>query len=283
MNLYDPTLAELLNWYKDAGVSAPMTDGPIDQFELSKAKSPAPAQKSVITELPKDAQHKVSKPISAPSVTAPLVANAPTVPDESVIQTAKDLAGSANTLEELRQVLNDFDGCNLKPAARNTVFSDGAAGSPLMVIGDAPDIDEDKQGVPFAGKSGQLFNKMMEAIGLDRNTIYLTTIIPWRPPGNRAPSPQETEICRPFIERHIELAKPEILMVMGGLSAKILLSTAKGILSLRGRWTDISIGGQTYPVLPTLHPSYLLRQAEQKRMSWQDLLMVKKKLDDESK
>lgn len=280
MTAIDTTLAELLNWYEDAGVDAPMVDEPVDQFELSKVKSANPAQKPAAAAEASTPNKLDSAPNTPARITAPPAQGVPTVPDENAIQNAKDLAASAGSLEELRQILGDFAGCNLKFAARNTVFSDGTAQSPLMIIGDGPDIHEDKQGVPFVGDSGQLLDKMLQAIGLDRRSVYLTTVLPWRPPGNRAPSPQETAICRPFIERHIQLAKPKVLMAVGGLAAKVLLNTPKGILTLRGKWTEVSIDDQAYPTLPTLHPSYLMRQPEQKRMSWQDLLTVKKKLDE---
>ena len=158
------------------------------------------------------------------------------MPDEAQVALARELRGTAATLDELRQSMADFDGCNLKFTAKNLVFADGNPEADLMLVGEAPGRDEDIEGLPFVGRSGQLLDRILAAIGLDRRSAYIANVIPWRPPGNRTPTPQETEICRPFIERQIELAKPKVLVTLGGPSAKVLLNTTEGVLRLRGNW-----------------------------------------------
>src|SRR5690606_41650696 len=159
------------------------------------------------------------------------------------------------------------------------VFADGNPQANVMFVGEAPGRDEDLEGKPFVGRSGQLLDRMLSAIGLDRSSAYISNVIPWRPPGNRAPTPQETEICRPFIERHIELVKPKVLVHLGGASAKTLLNTTEGILRLRGNWRIYSgAAGLEIPAMPTLHPAYLLRTPAHKRLAWRDFLEVKMKL-----
>ena len=265
---YDPR--EVLAWYVDAGVDIALADEPVDQFEAAEKLSSKPAAK------PQSFQ-KIE--LKAPEASAPIRQQEQrTVPDETTVLRAAELAQKASTLSELRDAISGFDGCNLKFTAKSTVFSDGNPEAKIMLIGEAPGRDEDTQGIPFVGRSGQLLNKMLAAIGLDRENVYITNVIPWRPPGNRTPTPQETEICRPFIERHIALVKPDLLLLIGGSSAKTLLKTTKGIMSLRGRWHDCEFGDHSIPAMPMFHPAYLLRQPAQKRMAWNDLLEVKKKL-----
>ena len=180
------------------------------------------------------------------------------MPDETQIALARQRAAEARTLDELRQQLADFDGCNLKMTAKNLVFADGNPEADLMLVGEAPGRDEDLEGLPFVGRSGQLLDRILAAIGLDRQSAYIANVIPWRPPGNRTPTPQETEICRPFIERQIELANPKVLVTLGGPSAKLLLNTSEGILRLRGKWS-VHTTARTSIRMPTLHPAYLLR------------------------
>ncbi|TIV27765.1 MAG: uracil-DNA glycosylase, partial [Mesorhizobium sp.] len=172
-----------------------------------------------------------------------------------------------------------FDGCNLKFTAKNLVFADGNPNADLMLVGEAPGRDEDLEGLPFVGRSGRLLDRMLAAIGLDRASAYIANVIPWRPPGNRTPTPHETEICRPFIERQIELVNPKVLVNLGGPSAKTLLNTAEGILRLRGNWrVHTTASGIAIPAMPTLHPAYLLRTPAHKKLAWRDFLEVKAKL-----
>jgi len=202
-----------------------------------------------------------------------------TVPDEAQAARARELARNAATLEELREILAGFDGCNLKFTAKNLVFADGNPQAPIMFVGEAPGRDEDLEGLPFVGNSGQLLDRMLAAIGLDRGSAYIANVIPWRPPGNRTPTPHETEICRPFIERQIELANPKVLVNLGGPSAKTLLNTTEGILRLRGNWrVHTTASGIAIPAMPTLHPAYLLRNPAHKKLAWRDFLEVKAKL-----
>jgi DNA polymerase len=201
------------------------------------------------------------------------------VPGDEAVQGARELSAGAGSLAELRDAMARFEGCNLRLTAKSLVFADGNPNARVMLVGEAPGRDEDEQGLPFVGKSGQLLDRMLGAIGLDRTKVYITNVIAWRPPGNRTPTPQETEICRPFIERHIELAKPEILVLMGGPATKTLLNTTLGITQIRGRWTSVKIGGRDIETLPMLHPAYLLRQPAQKKLAWQDLLKLKARLD----
>ena len=173
----------------------------------------------------------------------------------------------------------NFDGCNLKATAKGLVFADGNPEAELMLVGEAPGRDEDIEGLPFVGRSGQLLDRILAAIGRDRNSAYIANVIPWRPPGNRTPTPHETEICRPFIERQIELANPKVLVTLGGPSAGVLLGSATGIMKLRGNWREHTTpGGVRIPTMPTLHPAYLLRNPAHKKFAWRDFLEVRARL-----
>ncbi len=193
---------------------------------------------------------------------------------------ASDLE-AIQSLEALREALEAFDGCDLKETARQTVFADGNPEARLMVIGEAPGADEDRLGKPFVGLSGQLLDKMFASIGLDRNTLYISNIVPWRPPGNRQPTATEVALCLPFIEKHIQLVNPDFLVVVGGTAAKSLLKTKEGISRLRGRWISYENPHLPHaiPLLATFHPAYLLRSPTQKREAWRDLLTLKKRMD----
>ena len=171
------------------------------------------------------------------------------------------------------------DSCVTQATAKNLVFADGNPAADLMLVGEAPGRDEDLEGLPFVGRSGQLLDRILGAIGLDRQSVYIANVIPWRPPGNRPPTPQETEICRPFIERQIELASPKVLVTLGGPSAKTLLRTTEGVMRLRGNWkTHVAASGTEIPAMPTLHPAYLLRNPAHKKFVWRDFLEIKAKL-----
>jgi len=219
--------------------------------------------------------------LRAPPPAAPPMARAP-VPLESpqLVEDARALAESCRTLAELEAAIRGFEGCALKRTAKNTVFADGTPGAPVMIVGEAPGADEDRVGKPFVGVSGQLMDRMMGAIGLSRDGgFYITNILFWRPPGNRTPTTTEQGMCLAFTRRHIELARPKVLVLAGGVSVKAVLDTTEGITRLRGKWTTYPLGdGTQIPTLPTFHPAYLLRTPASKRQSWQDLLAIDKKL-----
>jgi DNA polymerase len=185
------------------------------------------------------------------------------------------------TLEDLRRAITDFEGCALKKTATNLVFADGNPQAKVMLVGEAPGADEDRQGLPFVGVSGQLLDRMLATIGLDRTSVYITNILPWRPPGNRQPTPQEIAMCKPFVEKHIALVQPQILVLVGGVAMKALFNTNEGIMRLRGTWQSYTPAELEAPIkaIATYHPSFLLRSPGQKAQSWQDMLMIKKALE----
>jgi DNA polymerase len=213
-------------------------------------------------------------------VTAPRPAPPPLLPPSAAAQSARALANAARTVAELAEALAAFDGCPLKQTATKMVFADGNPAAKVMVIGEAPGADEDRAGLPFVGVSGQLLDRMLACIGLDRTTAYVTNVIFWRPPGNRQPTPAEIAACLPFVERHIEVVSPELLVLVGGASAKTILARGEGITKLRGRWHDYESAGMSRPIpaMPTYHPAFLLRQPALKRDAWRDLLAVQERL-----
>jgi uracil-DNA glycosylase family 4 len=188
---------------------------------------------------------------------------------------ARAAARQANSLEALRATLAGFDGCALKATAKSLCFYRGAAQSRLMLIGEAPGRDEDLQGKPFVGKAGQLLDKMLAAIGLSEADAHITNIVYWRPPGNRTPTPQEAQVCRPFLERQVELVAPDFVLLLGGAAAKHILDVTDGIMRIRGKWRDVTLGERKVRALATLHPAYLLRTPAAKRLAWRDLLAVR--------
>jgi DNA polymerase len=262
-------LRDLLAFYAEAGVDEPLDEVAVNRFEVSRAR--------VIAEQPATAAaHTRQQPppplMSRPAATA-------TVPDEGQAALARERAASAVSLEELRDVMASFEGCNLRLTAKSLVFADGNPAADLMLVGEAPGRDEDIEGLPFVGRSGQLLNRMLAAIGLDRSTAYIANVIPWRPPGNRTPTPIETEICRPFIERQIELAQPKVLVTLGAPSTRTLLRTTEAITRLRGNWRVYTTqSGLQIPAMPTLHPAYLLRTPAHKKLAWRDFLEIKARL-----
>jgi len=192
---------------------------------------------------------------------------------------AREAAGKAATLDELKAILDAFEGVSLKHTARRLVFSDGNPTARIVLVGEKPGAEEDQEGRPFCGRSGHLLDRMLAAIGLDRTSVYLANIVPWRPPANRTPTPQEVEILRPFVERQIALVDPDIVVALGGPATNMLLRTKDGILKTRGRWREYPGEARTIPALPILHPAYLLRQPLQKRIAWHDLLTLKAAVD----
>jgi DNA polymerase len=188
--------------------------------------------------------------------------------------TARSLARSTNDISDLEAAIASFDGCALKATAKSTCVYRGAATAPLMIIGEAPGRDEDLEGRPFVGRAGQLLDRMLAAIELDESNVHITNVVYWRPPGNRTPTPQEAQVCRPFMERQIELVAPEIVMPLGGAATKHLFDVPEGIMRARGKWRDLAAGSHRCRAIASLHPAYLLRTPIAKRPAWQDLLAV---------
>lgn len=259
----------LLDWYVEAGVDETIGDAPVDRFSTPP---PAAAQ-------PAPAARPAAKPTSLREAASP----PPLQSRDAAVQTAQEIAAAASTLDELRAAFEAFDGCPLKETAMNFVFADGTADARLMFIGEAPGGEEDRKGLPFVGPAGQLLDRMLAAIGIERSEVYITNILPWRPPGNRNPTDAEIAACLPFLERHIALVKPDILLFVGGTSAKTLLRRKEGIMRLRGKWMQYEpVTGDPVPARALLHPAYLLRQPAQKRETWQDLLEIRARLDEAS-
>jgi len=226
---------------------------------------------AAIADTPRD---RIAPPPPAP---APVATDGGLISNDGAVASARALAAAATTLDDLRAALGAFDGCPLKQTAMNLVFADGNPQASVMVIGEGPGAQEDRQGLPFVGVSGQLLDRMLACIGLDRTTAYITNVLFWRPPGNRTPTASEIAACLPFAERHIELVDPDYLLFVGGISAKTLLGRSEGILKLRGRWAHYQHVGLARPIpaMASLHPAYLLRQPAQKRLAWRDLLALK--------
>ena len=274
---------QLLAWYRDGGVDETLVDYPIDRFAVTDN-----ARTAVIT-VPRQSEPAVSSS-STSTPRAGLMPDAGAVlnplsntQDAPGLQ-ARTAAGGVRDLAALRESLARFEGCALKHTAMNLVFGDGNPNADVMFIGEAPGADEDREGRPFVGVSGQLLDRMIASIGLDRDSAYITNILPWRPPGNRQPTPGEVAACLPFIQRHIQLVAPKVLVLVGGTSAKTLLGRKEGIMRLRGRWLayqpeqHTGFESEPIPTLATFHPAFLLRTPGQKANAWRDLLMVKQKL-----
>ena len=275
-------LVAALRWQVEAGADEAILDAPVDRFVAPPPK-PTPKPEPVPEAKPVPG---AKRPDVVPNVAPPPAAPPNHAPADTVNSTARDLAGGCNDLGALRDALAAFDGCALKTTATNLVFGTGAADADIMLIGEAPGRDEDREGRPFVGASGQLLDAMLGFLDLDRETnVYITNILPWRPPGNRQPTGAEIAACLPFLERHIALVAPKLLVFLGGTAAKTLLNRTEGITRLRGQWYDYTLpanGGvdsTAIPAMATLHPAYLLRQPAQKRAAWLDLIEVREKLD----
>src|SRR5215468_7419933 len=270
---------ELLDFYREAGVDALLEETPTDRFASDQA-SAAPAARAEVAR-PKAEASAAATARSVPARERELASRAaaavPTSPDAAVMA-ARAAAKSAASLVELRAMLERFEGCALRATASQLVFADGNPQARVMFVGEAPGRDEDIEGLPFVGRSGKLLDRMMAAIGLDRTSAYIANIVPWRPPGNRTPTPQESAICLPFTLRQIELADPDILVCLGNPSTQTLLNSKDGIIKTRGRWFPFHTGTREIRAIATLHPAYLLRQPLQKRLAWRDFLAIKKAL-----
>ncbi len=253
-------ILEALDWYTLAGVTETFADEPCLKVKQSE---------SVVT--PKE--NKISIEPSQKSVFSSEAVSV-------TLQNAKDICSKASSLEELRELLTSFSGCRLKVTAASTVFGEGSSQAKLMLIGEAPGADEDRQGKPFVGRCGKLLDKMLGAINLSRDDCYITNVLPWRPPGNRTPTDDEIAVCLPFLKRQIELIKPDILLLLGGIALKSLIDVSDSISRARGKWMDYAIENKVIDVLATYHPSYILRSSAQKAKVWADLLRLKKKMDE---
>ena len=266
---------DLLNFYMEAGVDALVGEEPVDRFAPEPV---APTLAPAISAAPERPPSMIRTTLPPKGVPATPAVAPPPSPDVAV-NAAREAAKTATTLEELKAILGAFDGCGLKKSAKQLVFADGNPQAKLMFVGEAPGSDEDRMGLPFVGRSGQLLNRMIGAIGLSReNDVYIANIIPWRPPGNRTPTPQESQTCLPFIARQIELVNPDILVCLGGPSSQTLLGFTDGIRKTRGRFMPYNTGTREIRALATFHPAYLLRSPLEKRLAWRDFLSIKQAL-----
>src|SRR5256714_13363202 len=265
-----PTVQQLLAFYLEAGVDCALMDEPVNR--LADPDAAAPPRETVVREAPP------SKTFLQATPAVPAARADATIAPEAAISSAREAARTAPTLEALPALLGNFDGCALKHTATRLVFADGNPQARVMFVGEAPGRDEDIEGLPFVGRSGKLLDRMIAGIGLDRRSAYIANVVPWRPPGNRTPTPQESAVCLPFTLRPIELAHPDILVCLGNPSTQTLLNSKDGILKTRGRWLPFHTGTREIRAIATLHPAYLLRQPLQKRFAWRDFLAIKKAL-----
>jgi DNA polymerase len=288
-------LAALLGWYRDMGADEAIAEGPVDwldrgdkapgrQFRLRSAKpmpSPAAPAPHQPRQTPPSAAPRAPEPPRAAPVSLPAGGQRPfaAVLPDAAIMGARSAARAAQSLQDLEGTLAGFDGCSLKATAKNLCFYRGATKSALMLIGEAPGRDEDLAGKPFVGRAGQLLDKMLAAIGLQEENVHITNIVYWRPPGNRTPTPQEAQVCRPFLERQIELVAPKVIALLGGAAAKHLLDVTEGIMRIRGKPRALVVGRHDARAMATLHPAYLLRTPAAKRLAWRDLMAIKALLE----
>jgi DNA polymerase len=283
-------LAALLRWYEEAGVDEAIDETALDRYaataaSAARAVAPAAAARTPAAEAGPAARTAVPSPAARTGTTLreAAVAMPPRVPLESpqLVEDARSAAAGASSLAELEAAIRAFEGCSLKRLAKNTVFADGAADAAVMVVGEAPGEDEDRLGKPFVGVSGRLMDRMFAAVGLTRERdVYITNILNWRPPGNRTPNLSDVAICVAFARRHIELKRPKLLVLAGGVPAKSLLDTEIGITRLRGRWFEYTLDdGTRLPTMPVFHPAYLLRTPGSKRQAWMDMLNIRERLD----
>lgn len=225
------------------------------------------------------ARPSAGRPVGTPApVGQPAARVFPTTTPDAAESSARTAARSVKSLDELRGALSAFDGCALKATAKNLCFYRGAPRARLMIIGEAPGREEDIEGMPFVGPAGRLLDRMLAAIGISGADAHITNIVYWRPPGNRTPTPQEALVCRPFLERQADLVQPDAILLLGGAAAKAILGVEDGIMRLRGKWRDVTLGERTLPAMATLHPAYLLRTPTAKRLAWRDLLALKARL-----
>ena len=273
----DQAIRALLDWYALAGVDQAIDAVPRDRYReaAALAATAAVAREATPPSAPPPALAASREP-SSPTPPPPLL------PPGDATWSAQEIASACTSLDQLVAAVRAFEGCALKRTATNTVIGDGNPEAQLMIVGEAPGAEEDRQGLPFVGPAGRLLDRMLAAIGLDRSAVYITNMLPWRPPGNRSPTAEELAICQPFLERQIELIAPRILVLVGGISAKALLNRREGITRLRGQWFPFSTPRMegTIQATATFHPAYLLRTPSAKREVWRDLLAIEDKMKD---
>lgn len=273
---FPPSLLEIALFYAEAGVDEAIGDQPVDRTQAPPPREPArQAPAAAAAAVPAANPNPSRGPLpNRPPASAPALLSA-----SEVEGAARRAARACQTIPELEAAIRAFEGCGLKATATNTVIARGNPQAPLMIIGEAPGRDEDAQGLPFVGESGQLLDRMLKAIGRDEQNTYISNILFWRPPGNRDPSTEEILACKPFIERLIELAQPKVIACAGKHAAATLLGTTQGITRTRGRWHEYQREGIGIPAMPLLHPAYLLRQPGVKREAWHDMLELAAKLE----
>jgi DNA polymerase len=265
-----------LNWLVEAGADEAILDAPVNRF-LAPRIGARHSDGTLAFPNENARQTNVRESARAARITPPSHASFVTEGDN--IGHAMEIAARCNTLAELKAALESFEGSQLKNNATNTVFADGNPESRILFVGEAPGRDEDRMGLPFVGRAGKLLDLMMAAIGLDRTSAYIINVLPWRPPDNRNPEATEVAQCIPFLRRHIELAAPEILILLGAVSVRHVLGVAEGIMKYRGRWMEYRVGEKMIPVMPTLHPAYLLRQPAHKKLAWRDLQAIADRIE----
>jgi DNA polymerase len=278
---HDRAARELLAFYVEAGVDSMLAEHPVNRLAEPALSPSSDPELSPETAVEPDATIAApARPkLERSSAPAPPPRPAPSLSPDAAVMAAREAARSAETLEALRSILDAFDGCALKSMARQLVFSDGNPQARLMLVGEAPGREEDLEGRPFVGPSGHLLDRMLRAIGLDRGSAYVANIVPWRPPGNRDPTPQESTICLPFISRQIELVNPDVLVCLGRPASAALLGFKDGIKKSRGRFVPYQTGSRAIQAIATFHPAFLLRSPLEKRLAWRDLLAIKDALD----
>lgn len=279
-------LLQALSWQVETGCADALIDNPKDSdaWRVTMAELAAQMNTASMPNPMPDQMPAPEQQTAQIGAQAPVKASASAMPQASPIENPNketiDDMGAITTIDDLKQALADFDKCELKRTASNLVFCDGNAQAKIMIIGEAPGKDEDRMGVPFVGSAGQLLDQMLASVGLDRQSVYITNIMPWRPPGNRTPTEEEVEMMRPFVEKHVQLVAPDVILALGGTSAKMLLQTQDGIMKLRGKFFDYRLTGHadvTVPLLPCLHPGYLLRAPHHKNFVFKDLLLLRRK------
>ena len=292
-------LASILRWYVEMGVDVAVGDTPRDHFAEAAAKAAAPPPQRVVQEMPAESGEPVQRRPPSPSGRVAPVGRMIQAAEPMPVRTAggsgaispeiaqaqaRELAAEAGTLDALRAALESFEGCALKRTASQLVFADGNPQARIMLVGEAPGADEDRQGLPFVGQAGRMLDLMLRAIGLDRTQVYLANVVPWRPPGNRSPTQPEIAACLPFVQKQIELVNPALIVAVGNISVQALLGLRETIVRARGKWFELELSGddgveKRIPTLAMFHPAYLLKAPVNKRYAWQDLRNLRKQIE----